>query len=359
MPKPPPRPPETTLVRESLLAWYRRHRRDLPWRRDTAPYRVLLSELMCQQTRVDTAIPYFERFTARWPTLAHLAGAHEDEVMKEWAGLGYYSRARNLLACARAAHAMGGLPDTAERLRELPGVGPYTAGAVASIAFGEATPAVDGNVNRVLSRLDGLDADPRSTEGKRALWQRAGELVPPQAPGDFNQALMELGALVCTPRKPRCGDCPLVAVCVARASGREHELPTKTPRRKPVPIRGVAGLLVEDGRVLLAKRPGVGLLPNLWEPPGGTIAAQADGCDELVRVIWERAGLAVLPGPHLRTVVHVFSHRKLTLDVWSVTRVNDPALVCEPGYYQEVRWVDAAAPDVALSTLAKKMLGLS
>lgn len=323
----------------------------MPWRRDPSPYHVLLSEFMCQQTRIDTAIPYFERFRAKWPTLQDLAGASEQEVVDEWAGLGYYRRARFLHRAAVAAAEQGGLPQTADELRKLPGIGPYTAGALASIAFGQVEPLVDGNVERVLSRLDDLDADPRSPAGRKALWARARALVDPDAPGDFNQALMELGATLCTPRKPRCGDCPVSELCKGRH--RAETLPRKAPRKKPVPIREVAAIARRDG-VLLGRRPVGGLLGGLWEPlratPGEDESTFATAC----RAVAEGAGLDARAVADLGSIVHVFSHRRLTLElVEVVVEPGEPV----PGTYQEVRWCEPES--VALSRLGEKAVEAS
>ncbi|MGH7289297.1 MAG: A/G-specific adenine glycosylase, partial [Myxococcota bacterium] len=214
-------------VRSVLLTWYRRERRDLPWRRTRDPWAIWVSETMLQQTRVETVIPYYERFLERFPSVQALADAEPDELMKSWAGLGYYSRARNLKAAAhKVVEEHGGrVPDDLEALRELPGVGRYTAGALASIAFDRPAPIVDGNVARVLARLLDLDFDVKSPAGQRRLWDEAAALADGPSPGDLNQALMELGALVCTPRAPRCPLCPLREDCRGLAAGRAEALP--------------------------------------------------------------------------------------------------------------------------------------
>ncbi|MCB9678480.1 MAG: A/G-specific adenine glycosylase [Alphaproteobacteria bacterium] len=309
-----------------LLRWYREQARDLPWRADPTPYKVLLSELMCQQTRVETALPYFERFVERWPTLEDLAGAGEDALVEAWAGLGYYSRARSLHRCAVAAVERGGLPATADALRELPGIGPYTAGAIASIAFGQRAPAVDGNIQRVISRVHALDAVPSTPAGSRAIWGIAEALhasAPAEAhPGDLNQALMELGARVCTPRNPRCDGCPVAPECRALAQGWVDELPRAKTRKPPVPIRGVAGILAGQDGVLIVKRPPQGLLGGLWSPP---VVMEHEGPDEVALVdAFARAGLDVRVIRPLGTVIHVFSHRHLTAEVYEVRGTGSP-----------------------------------
>ena len=346
--------PARALV-EALLSWYGRVARDLPWRRDPVPYKVLLSELMLQQTRVDTVIPYFDRFVARWPTLEDLASASEDDVLHEWAGLGYYSRARNLHRCAQAAAALGGLPSTADELRALPGIGPYTSGAIASIAFGQPAPLIDGNVERVISRLDARSEDPRSTPGKKALWARAGELVdalePGEHPGALNQALMELGATVCLPRNPGCLTCPVRGHCMAGARAEPEAYPKKTPKKPPVPIFAVYALARTDQGWVLGRRP-KGLLGNLWEPIGIECAEDADPGATALAALRDRAALRGADARLVGTVKHVFSHRKLTARVVAVTAEGTPDAL---DYYTDVRVVQDVE-ELTLSKLARKLL---
>jgi A/G-specific adenine glycosylase len=298
-----------------LVAWYRANLRPLPWRRTREPYAIWVSEIMCQQTRVDTATPYWERWMARFPTVGALAEAPLDDVLGLWAGLGYYGRARNLHRAARvvvADHA-GELPRSADGLRAIPGIGRYTAGAIASIAYDEAAPVVDGNVARVLARVFALEDDVRSTAGQRALWQHAAELVPADAPGDFNQGLMELGATICTPAKPRCAMCPLAARCAARAAGRQDELPV-VPRRKRADelprLRQIAAWIERDGRVLLAQRPAGGLYGGLWELP------QAARRPALVAAFGGRLELAARAAVRHRQLL---SHRRLEIELRPAT----------------------------------------
>ncbi len=346
-----------------LVDWYRAHARDLPWRREPTPYRVLLSELMCQQTRVQTALPYFERFTSRWPTLGDLAEAQEDEVLEAWAGLGYYRRARSLHAAVRAAHARGGLPPTEEALRELPGIGPYTAGAIASIAFGQPAAAVDGNVERVLSRWDRGPEAPWSASGKRALQVRARGLHDGRRPedhaGELTQALMELGARVCTPRGPQCGACPVASRCGARAHGEEERWPRTRPRREPTPIAAAVALIRDQGRVLLARRPAEGLLAGLWEPVLVPVHHPDDAtAAALARGVRERVGLEVEVGPRLGSVVHVFSHRTLTAVVFHARPAGGRLVLPDgDGAYADACWA-LPGEEPALSTLARKLLAL-
>jgi A/G-specific adenine glycosylase len=279
-----------------LLAWFRRESRDLPWRRTNDPYAIWVSEIMLQQTQIATVIPYYERWMKRFPTLRSLARASLDEVLKEWEGLGYYGRARNLY---RAAKTMKRLPRTAEEWREVAGVGDYTAAAIASIAFGERVAVFDGNVRRVLSRLAGADvSEPLAVRGK---------------PGDYNQAVMELGQRLCSPRAPKCESCPLHAGCLAHRRGEEARWPTKR-ERKPVPHEDVAiGVLWKDDRVYVQKREEEGLLGGLWEFPGGKRekGESYEAC--LRREFLEETGMKVDVGPHLVTVNHRYSHFSVEL----------------------------------------------
>jgi A/G-specific adenine glycosylase len=259
-----------------LLAWYDQVRRDLPFRRTRDPYAIWVSEVMLQQTQVSTVLPYYERWMRRFPTVGHLAVAEEADVLHAWQGLGYYSRARSLLRAARvvAERHAGELPRSTELLLDLPGIGPYSAGAIASIAFEQRVPVVDGNVVRVLCRLFELEGDPARAPLKQELWARAAELVPEARPGDFNQALMELGATLCTPQKPRCLACPLQSACKARASGRVELLPQVAARAPVTQLRMAAAVLNRGGRLLVvqveasAKR-----WAGMWQFPAVELAA--------------------------------------------------------------------------------------
>ena len=329
-----------------LTDWYARARRDLPWRRTRDPYRIWLSETMLQQTRVETVVPYYERFVARFPTVEALAVADEEDVLRLWAGLGYYARARNLRrAAAAVAQEHGGeLPRGADALASLPGVGRYTVGALRSIAFGERAALVDGNVRRVLARLAG---EPALSDA--AAWRLAEALVPERDPGEWNQALMELGATVCTPRKPACLLCPLAEDCAAR--GRDPER-FPAPRRKPKPrvVHALAGVLERRGKRLVVRRPSHGLLGGLWELP------TAEGRDPaaLVAEVRARTGLVVAAGAVLGRVRHLFTHQDLRLEV--------VALEARGGRLarrREARFCGAAELEgLPLSKLMKKALAL-
>ena len=257
-----------TTVRKRLLAWYADHARDLPWRRDADPYRVWVSEVMLQQTTVAAVIPYHARFLAAFPTVEALAAAPEAAVLRHWEGLGYYSRARNLHAAAKAVVARGGWPETVEGLRELPGVGRYTAGAVASFAFGQKAPIVEANTLRLYARLLAFDGDPRSTAGQRVLWAFAERLADCDDPATLNQAVMELGGTVCTAKEPACGDCPVSAWCAAFQSGRQHEIPPPKVRPKVTDVtEATVAVRRADGRVLVRKRYEGERWAGMWDFP--------------------------------------------------------------------------------------------
>lgn len=262
-------PDRVRSLRRALLAWYARERRPLPWRESADPYRVWISEAMLQQTRVGTALPYYRRFVERFPTVRALARARPEHVLTAWSGLGYYRRASSLQAAARAIVGKHGgvFPRDRESLTSLPGIGPYTAGAIASIAFGLPEPVVDGNVARVLCRLFGLEGDPTSAGQRRALWSLAGALVPPRGAGEWNQALMELGALVCTPVEARCSACPVGSRCAALRQGRVGELPRRRPRPKAVPVEAVVIAVGDRDRLLLERRPAAGRMAGMWQLP--------------------------------------------------------------------------------------------
>lgn len=301
--------PDPADIQQRLLTWFDRHGRSLPWRETRDPYRVWVSEIMLQQTRVAAAIPYYERWIDRFPTIDHLADAPVDDVLKAWEGLGYYSRARNLHAAARIVrerHA-GRMPRDVEGLRTLPGIGDYTAGAIASIVYGHAEPAVDGNVRRVMSRL--LDRD---IEG-RELRAATAALVSTRRPGDFNQALMELGATICTPRSPQCGACPVNNHCAAYRNGTQLQRPAAKKKQHVPFIRvGVAVLRDRRGRILLTRRPDTGLLAGMWQLPARAAeegTAPEDAALSAAREVTRSDDVALMSDDPIATVRHTFSHR--------------------------------------------------
>ena len=336
-----------------LLAWYDRHRRVLPWRAKPGeaidPYRVWLSEIMLQQTTVKTVGPYFARFLARWPDVAALAAAPLDDVLRLWAGLGYYARARNLHACARAVHERGGFPRTQEQLTTLPGIGRYTAAAIASIAFDAKAVPVDGNVERVVTRLFAIEQE--LPAAKPEIHRLAQTLAPDARAGDFAQALMDLGATICTPVKPACALCPWMEDCTARRRGDAQTFPRKAPKREGKLRRGAAFVALRgDHCVLLRSRPPKGLLGGMTEVPTTDWSHDFDDKDALRDAphlsqktpTWRR-----LPG----VVTHVFTHFPLELVVYAAdvprgTRAPDGA-----------NWVAIdALPNEALPTVMRKVL---
>jgi A/G-specific adenine glycosylase len=331
-------------ISSPLLCWYDANARVLPWRlapgsaERADPYRVWLSEIMLQQTTVAAAGPYFARFLALWPTVEALAAADDDAVMREWAGLGYYARARNLLAAARAVSAMGRFPDSAAGLQALPGIGPYTGAAIAAIAFGEPAVVIDANIERVTARLFALAA--ALPAGRPALAAALAPHVPPARPGDFAQALMDLGATICTPRRPRCLACPLQAVCTAATLGDAEGFPVKAAKR-PRPLkRGTAWWIEADGDVALVRRPPRGLL-------GGMLALPGTPWSEAEPAALPCAGLPVEGGWRMMAepVRHGFTHFELEL---SIAIARAPARFDRLGDF-EIVWT--ARPDIAAAGL--------
>lgn len=306
-------------LRHILLHWYDHNQRDLPWRDETDPYRVWISEVMLQQTQVATVIPYYDRFLQCFPTLEDLAAAHLDDVLKVWEGLGYYARARYLHAAAHQVMTKhnGQLPDNYAALRQLPGFGDYTAGSVASIAFGKQVPAVDGNVKRVLARLFAVTDDVTRTSTNRHLRTIATDLVPPDRPGDFNQALIELGATLCKPTSPSCVQCPAQTECEGLAQGIHETLPVKK-RRGRLPHYDVTAAVIqrEDGYLLIAQRKTTAMLGGLWEFPGGKCQSDESLPDCLSREIREELGLEVEIGSQLTTIPHSYTHFRISLHVF-------------------------------------------
>ncbi len=301
------------------MQWYAQKAAALPWRASQDPYRVWLSEIMLQQTQVATVIPYFERFTAAFPTVQDLAAVDQDTVLKLWEGLGYYSRARNMHKAAQeVVMTYGGIfPSTAQELMKLPGVGRYTAGAIASIAFGEQAPVLDGNVIRVFSRLFDIAEDVTQNSTQNRLWEMAEQLVPSEIPGDYNQALMELGRTVCKPTTPLCKDCPVQSFCLAFQRGVQEERPVKK-KKAPTPHYDVTAGLVrnEQNQLLIAKRPEDKLLGGLWEFPGGKQDAGETLQACLQRELQEELGIQVAVGAFFMKVRHAYTHFKITLHVF-------------------------------------------
>jgi A/G-specific adenine glycosylase len=349
------RSPTPRALHRALLAWYRRHARDLPWRGTTDPYAIWISEIMLQQTQVKTVLPYYDRFLGRFPDVRALADAPLDDVLRVWAGLGYYSRARNLHAAARRIleEHDGKFPDTEAALRALPGVGRYTAGAILSIAFGRDTPVVDGNVMRVLSRVFAIGVDPRSARGQTRFWDVAERLVPEGKASGWNQALMELGALVCVPDNPACFLCPALRLCRAHEAGAVDRFPLRPRRRKAPVVEGICAIARRGGRLLFVQRPETGLLGGLWEFPTADLAGGQRGPAAARAFLEKGLGLRGTPGAPLGTVRHLFTHRdlRLTLYPFEVTEGRVRA-----GDYRAHRWIRIGeAKDFPLSVLTEKV----
>ena len=317
--------PSPSDVRARLLAWYDANRRDLPWRRTRNPYHILVAEYLLQRTRIASGIPYYKRFLERFPTLTDLASAPLDEVLAVWEGLGFYGRARNLHSAARAiVERHGGeIPRSLEELSALPGIGPYTAGAVGSIAFGIPVPAVDGNVTRVIARLFRIRADVTSASVRHRVAEIATRLVSPDRPGAFNQAMMELGATLCTPTSPACLRCPVERLCLARAAGEERELPIRRSSRSAPVVPVVFGLVTAGRRVLLVRRPRGQLLGGLWALPGGERSGRSEKGD-LVATVRSQTGVDVDVEGRWSRVDRTFSHRKWSGSIYRCTPRAEP-----------------------------------
>lgn len=295
-----------------LISWFKAEQRDLPWRKDRDPYKVWVSEIMLQQTRVDTVIPYFNRFIDWFPTIDDLAEAEEDKILKAWEGLGYYSRVRNLQTAVREVKEKynGEVPNTPEKISGLKGVGPYTAGAILSIAYGVPEPAVDGNVMRVLSRILSIWVDIAKPSSRKVFEEAVRELISHEDPSSFNQALMELGALVCTPTSPSCLLCPVREHCQAFEEGVQAELPVKTKKTKTRNVELAAAILIDDdGKILIHKRPADGLLANLWEFPTVEILHPLQlEREQVVALFNETHDLEIGLEQIIGQIQHVFSH---------------------------------------------------
>jgi A/G-specific adenine glycosylase len=302
-----------------LLGWYDANARFLPWRSDSTPYKVWVSEIMLQQTQVETAIPYFQRFMDRFPDLASLAEAQESEVLQNWEGLGYYSRARNLHKAARimVSNHSGQIPADVTTLKSLPGIGAYTAGAIASIAFGAPEAALDANIRRIYLRILDLHEPPGSKTDDR-LWEFAKDILPDSRIGDYNQALMDLGSAVCTPTNSLCQLCPLQTECLAFQRGTQKELPVRKPKTK-VPHRLVVAAVIKRGNeVLLARRPADGMLGNLWEYPGGSLPEGiTDPAGALQALLAERFGLWIAVEAQVGVFKHAYTHFRINLHAFT------------------------------------------
>lgn len=313
---------------ETFLTWYHKEKRNLPWRATNNPYAIWISEIMLQQTRVETVIGYFYRFMEQFPTIQDLAAAEEQKLLKVWEGLGYYSRARNLKAAAQqiVAEFDGEMPQSIEEIRSLKGIGPYTAGAIGSIAFGLPEPAIDGNVMRVVSRLFCIEADIAKASSRRPFDDAMRTIISPDEPGEFNQALMDLGSRICTPTTPKCEECPISQYCLAYAENRQTDFPVKSKKAKPKDVYYIAGAIEDQGSFLLVQRPETGLLASMWHFP--LVEVTKEQYEALQRtwakeeqlqldLIAEDDALEIFPDlpvvwqkRHFGEITHIFSHLK-------------------------------------------------
>lgn len=336
-----------------LLSWFDANKRDLPWRESKPrnPYHVWVSEIMLQQTRTEAVKPYYESWMARFPTIKDLADADEQDVLHQWQGLGYYSRARNLHKAAREMEEKYGseMPDTADEVRALPGIGDYTAGAILSIAFGKKEPAVDGNVLRVYARLYGIEDDVLKTAGRKKIRTLCEETIPERA-GDFNEALMDLGANVCIPKRPRCSMCPLSSYCLALKEGREEELPVRGKKQPPKEFYAACAICIMDGKVLLHKRPATGMLASMWEFPM-VLSEKADtAADELSHFLHVK-----LEGPVWK-YKHVFTHRIWYMNAYMAENITVPEGEYKYFSPEEYKEIPLAGPHARLAAFAEKLI---
>ena len=337
-------------IPQKLLTWYDQNARVLPWRSFPSPYRVWISEIMLQQTRVDTVLPYFERFIARFPDIQSLAEAEQAEVFRLWEGLGYYSRARNLHKAAKVLliEHNGEFPSTFKELESLPGVGRYTAAAIASIAFNQPVAAVDGNIKRIYARLLNYHGIYGSPVFGKTIAEFAQEILPPDRPGDFTQALMDLGSAICTPRQPNCPECPLHSDCLAAQIGTQDELPVKA-KKAPIPHYDVCVAVIEEnGKILLKKRPEKGLLAGLWEYPGGKVESSDESLEAaLKREIEEKTGLTIRLEGKMGTYKHAYTHFKINVHAWQATIIKSAEIQLPP----EFSWI--SIKDLAACPMGK------
>lgn len=321
-----------------LLNWFRRHRREFPWRRTRDPYSIWVSEIMLQQTQAAVVVPYFERFLAAFPTLTDLAKASTEDVLRLWEGLGYYRRAHHLHEAAQhivRCHA-GRFPQDPQIVRQLPGIGRYTLGAILSQAFDLRLPIVEANSRRVLCRWLGQRKDPRRGPGLRWLWQAAEDLLPARQVGDFNQALMELGALVCTPKQPRCSECPLAKSCTAHRLNLQDQIPAKAAAPRTVAVQEVAVVVRRGTRVLLAQRPGKGRWAGLWEFPHGAPAKREPLRNAAARRLKELTGVEGEIESEIATMRHAVARERITLICFSA-RYRGGAF--RSRFYSQARWL--------------------
>jgi A/G-specific adenine glycosylase len=347
-------------LRRRLLTWYGKNARDLPWRRSRDPYRVWISEVMLQQTQVATVRDYFARFVRAFPNVRRLAAADEQQVLRLWEGLGYYRRARQLHAAARQIDDEhdGKLPRTVAELQRLPGVGRYTAGAIASFAFDVRAPIVETNTIRLLSRLIAYRDDPLNAAGQQILWQTAEDILPKRNCSQFNQAVMELGSLVCTPLAPNCDECPLTRVCAARALGVQHQIPKQKTRPATIDLREVAIIVRKYGRVLVRQCGQHERWAGLWDFPRFALDAEEPlfAPDEIALKVKSLTGITCAPGPLVKTFKHGVTRYRITLDCYRAEHVSGRI---RSSNRSPVRWVPLAVlADYPLSVTGRKITSL-
>jgi A/G-specific adenine glycosylase len=333
-------------LQDQLLDWFEENGRDLPWRRTYLPYHIWISEIMLQQTQMERAVVYFERWIQRFPDIASVAAASEEEVLRLWEGLGYYSRARNIRKTARilVEQYNAQLPADHQKLLQLPGIGNYTAGAVMSLAFNEKHPIVDANIERLFARLFNIDGPVKENSNHKLIWQLAWELSPAHTPRNFNQALMELGALVCRPKNPGCGQCPLDDLCESFQLGIVAERPTLPPGKKIIRIEMATGVLRHKGKYFIQKRPADGVWANLWEFPGGRIEQHETPEAAVVREFYEETELKIHRLRKIDIVKHSYTRYRVRLHCYACRLQNSTAT---PSLHaaQEYRWAGEKALD--------------
>ncbi len=332
-------PAQQQQIQQVLTRWYQIHQRRLPWRDSADPYHIWVSEVMLQQTQVNTVVPYFHKFLAAFPAIRDLAEADLDAVLKRWEGLGYYARARNLHKAARqvVSTSNGRIPDRFADFKALPGVGDYIASAVMSIAFGKPHAVVDGNVKRVLSRLFCLDMPVNHSSAHGKFKPLAQALLDQKDPGGFNQAVMELGALICTPASPDCASCPLTGLCFARNDSRVREFPVKITRKKTPCYHISTGIVIKNNKLLITQRKPEGLLGGLWEFPGGKVKNNETAQAACIREIKEETGLTVRISGFLTRIRHAYTHFKIEMDVFFCDHVSGDVVLDGPMDFQ---WID-------------------
>lgn len=346
--------------RKKLLSWYTQHKRDLPWRKSKNPYRVWISEVMLQQTQVETVKPYFQRFVKAFPTVKKLAAADEQEVLRLWEGLGYYRRARQLHTAAQqlVSEHSSKFPEDVETLQSLPGIGRYTAGAIASIAFDRRAPILEANTIRLFARLIAYSEDPTKAAGQRLLWKAAEDVLPRKEVAQFNQALMELGSLVCTPNNPDCENCPVASLCLAKERELQDSIPAKGRKMKFTELSEAAVVVRKNGRVLLRQCAEGERWAGLWDFPRFELESEGPLFvhEELVAKVRDQTGIDIRPGALLKTIKHGVTRYRITLDCYEATFAKGRILAAKDN---PMRWVPTPKlTELPLSTTGRRIAKL-